>query len=235
MTEEQLLKLTKTLGIARDHILREETEMEILLGMAQNRFSADIAFYGGTALRLAYNSPRFSEDLDFLALKPTNYAAFKVLMAEITARHEPNWKITDIKNKRQTIFALISIRDEKLKHNYSVKIEIHQPAKKPKIQTNLLLLTSPTSTSQPLLLAPTLTNLRQLKEKALANRQKARDLFDLWYIASCERQPFVLPKDIPSYPKREFINDLQKFLPKQYWPIITQLYEQTHQKNSNHS
>jgi len=235
MTEEQLLKLTKELGIARDHVLREEAEMEILWDISQDKLSANLAFYGGTALRLAYNSPRFSEDLDFLALKPTEYGDFKDLMAKITARHAPDWKTVDIKNKRRTMFALINIKDEKLKHNYSVKIEIHQPTKKPTLQTNLLLITSPTSTYQSLLLAPTLPELRMLKENALANRQKARDLFDLWFIASKERQPFIPPQNTPNYPKREFMNDLQKFLPKQYWPIITQLYVQTHQKNSSHS
>jgi len=235
MTEEQLLKLAKELGIARDHILREEAEMEILWNISQDKMSANIAFYGGTALRLAYNSPRFSEDLDFLALKPTDYTAFKNLLTKIVAGHAPNWKITDIKHKRQTVFALINIKDEKLKHNFSIKIEIHQPAKKPTLQTNLLLITSPTSTYQPLLLAPTLPELRAFKENALANRQKARDLFDLWFIASKERRPFVLPPKTPRYPKREFTNDLQKFLPKQFWPIITQLYVQAHQKNSSHS
>ena len=235
MTEEQLLKFTKELGIARDQILREEAEMAILWDISQDKLSVNLAFYGGTALRLAYNSPRFSEDLDFLALKPTDYAAFKELLNKITARHTPNWKLADIKHKRQTMFALINIKDEKLKHHYSVKIEIHQPIKPPKLQTNLLLITSPTSILQPLLLAPTLSELRVLKENALANRQKARDLFDLWFIASKERQPFTPPKNTPNYPKREFTNDLQKFLPKQFWPIITQLYEQIDQKDSNHS
>jgi len=230
MTEEQLLKLISELGIARDQILREEAEMEILNIIAAEKISKNLIFYGGTALRLAYNSPRFSEDLDFVAIGPIDFLDFKTLLAKITA-HQPDWKIADVKNKRQTIFALINIRDSKLKHNYSVKIEIHQPAKPPQMETNLSLIQSPTSALQPLILTPTITTLYALKEQALSARQKARDLFDLWFIANAKREPFRVPTSCPRYRRRDFTNDLQKFLPRRYWPIIQQLYEQTPQNN----
>lgn len=148
-----------------------------------------------------------------------------------TAENNQSWSIKDIKNKRQTMFALILIKDSKLKHNFSIKIEIHKPAKKPKLDQSLLLIKSPISVLEPLLLVPSIDKLKELKLKALAGRRKARDIFDLWYIARLLRQPFLFPAKLPKYSKREFTNELKVFLPKNYYPIINELYEQISKTN----
>ncbi len=224
MNEGQLNEYMKELGIARDQILREEAEMEILAEFSKDKLSAKLVFYGGTALRLVYGSPRFSEDIDLLVMKKTSFAEFKSFAAGLTKKHN-NWTLKDIKDKRQTMFALISIDDEKLKHPFSIKIEAHKPERKPKIETELSLVKSSLSAAEPLLLVPTLKELQKLKEAALHGRKKSRDIFDLWYIAQSLRENFILPKKMPEYKKREFENELKVFLPKKYYPIINQLYE----------
>lgn len=231
MDQNQLDKLVKELGIAKDHILREEAEMIILNGLAQNKIGQQVIFYGGTALRLVYNSPRFSEDIDLLQIKPIKPADFKKFLTGLIIKQD-NWKLVDIKNKRQTMFALINLKDEKLKHNFSIKIEIHKPSnKKIKLKTNLSMITSPTSIFQPLLLVPTLLELKNLKLNALHNRQKGRDIFDLWYISQSLREEFILPNKLPTYSTREFTNELQVFLPKKYYSVIKQLYDKITGKN----
>jgi predicted nucleotidyltransferase component of viral defense system len=225
MHENQLNAYIKEFGIARDQILREETEMEILSELSKDKLSAKLVFYGGTALRLVYNSPRFSEDIDLLVMKKTGFVEFKNFTTKLIKNH-PNWTLKDLKDKRQTMFALISIDDEKLKHAFSVKIEAHKPERKPKLEIELALVKSALSVAEPLLLVPTLIELKRLKELALAGRKKGRDIFDLWYIAKALRENFVLPKDLPKYGKKEFQNELQVFLPKKYYPVIKQLYEQ---------
>ncbi len=225
MNETQLTNYIKEFGIARDQILREEAEMEILSELSKSKLSANLVFYGGTALRLAYGSPRFSEDLDLLVIKKISFAEFKNFTASLIKNHT-NWTLKDLKDKRRMIFALVSINDEKLKHAFSVKIEVHKPERKPKLETELALVKSPLSIAEPLLLVPTLTELKRLKESALAGRKKGRDIFDLWYIAKALRENFILPKNLPKYGKKEFQNELQVFLPKKYYPVITQLYEQ---------
>ena len=199
--------------------------MEILSEFAKDKLSAKLVFYGGTALRLVYGSPRFSEDIDLLVMKKTSYAEFKGFVADLVKKYD-SWTLKDIKDKRQTMFALISIKDEKLKHSFSIKIEAHKPAHKPKIETELALVKSLLSIAEPLLLVPTLKELKKLKELALAGRKKGRDIFDLWYIAQALRENFVMPKKMPEYKKREFENELKVFLPKKYYPVISQLYEQ---------
>jgi predicted nucleotidyltransferase component of viral defense system len=231
MNENQLNEFIKGLGISRDQILREEAEMEILSELAKDKLSAKTVFYGGTALRLAYGSPRFSEDIDLLVIKKINFSEFKNFVAGLIKK-ENNWVLKDIKDKRQTMFALIGINDGKLKHSFSVKIELHKPAQKVKLETELSLVKSPLSIAEPLLLVPTLKELKRLKEAALYGRKKGRDVFDLWYITQVLRENFVLPEKIPKYTEREFKNELKVFLPKKYYPVINQLYERIKKTNT---
>lgn len=230
MDESQLNAHIKQLGISRDQILCEEAEMEFLRELSEDKLGSKVIFYGGTALRLAYGSPRFSEDIDLLRLKSFSFLEFEKFIQKLVKNHT-NWNLKDIKNKRQTIFALILIKDEKMKHSFSLKIEIHKPPVKIKLETVLSLIKSPLSVAEPLLLVPTLKELKRLKEGALTGRKKARDIFDLWYIAQSLRENFEIPKKLPGYQKREFKNELQVFLPGRYYPIIDQLYEQIAAKN----
>lgn len=50
--------------------LKEVLQELALLGLSRSDFFSKAAFYGGTALRIFYGLPRFSEDLDFSLLAP---------------------------------------------------------------------------------------------------------------------------------------------------------------------
>lgn len=50
--------------------LKEVIQEIVLSGLSRGNFFNDVAFYGGTALRIFYNLDRFSEDLDFALFKP---------------------------------------------------------------------------------------------------------------------------------------------------------------------
>ena len=49
----------------QENALKEAIQNYVLDGLSQTDFFSQAAFYGGTALRLFYQLPRFSEDLDF--------------------------------------------------------------------------------------------------------------------------------------------------------------------------
>lgn len=51
--------------------LREILQQTALLGLARHHFFEHAVFYGGTALRILYGLDRYSEDLDFSLLKPS--------------------------------------------------------------------------------------------------------------------------------------------------------------------
>ena len=160
-----------------------------------------------------------------LVMAKTNFIEFKEFVETLLKKHN-DWTLKDIKDKRQTMFAVIGISDKKLKHAFSVKIEVHKPVQKPRLETVISLVKSPLSIAEPLLLVPTLKELKKLKELALAGRKKGRDVFDLWYIAQSLRENFVLPVHRPIYKRAEFVNELKVYLPRKYYPVIDQLYEQ---------
>ncbi|MEI8104194.1 MAG: nucleotidyl transferase AbiEii/AbiGii toxin family protein [Candidatus Moraniibacteriota bacterium] len=230
MNNDLLENLVKSLGISRDQVLREEAELSVLDAIANHSLGERVIFYGGTALRLAYGSPRFSEDIDLIRMKSFPFSEFDRFAREVAGKHE-GWTLSDIKEKRNTFFALFLIRHPQLKHSFSLKIELHIPSKKISLSNQLMLIKSPASVLEPLLLVPTLDELKDLKEKALMGRKKARDLFDLWYIAQVSRAPLTLPGVLPEFSEREFKNELKVFLPRKYFPIIDQLYEQSQRKN----
>ncbi len=224
MNHTELNTLLKELDISADQILLEEAEMILLDTLSKHPLGSRVLFYGGTALRLAYGSPRFSEDIDLLALEKITFKEFG-LFAETLIKNNPTWSLKDLKNKRNTMFALLLVREEKLKHNFTIRIELHKPSKNVVLDETLLLIKSPVSILEPLLLVPSVKKLQELKQDALMSRKKARDVFDLWYISRILREDFVLPKKTPTYNKREFHNELRVFLPRKYYPVIDQLYE----------
>lgn len=235
MNTEEIGEYVKKLGISRDQIVREEAEMFLLERLSQDPIGSKVVFYGGTALRLAYGSPRFSEDIDLLQVKPISFSDFRRFVSDVVKTAGERWRVSDVKEKRNTFFALFLIRDENLKHAFSIKIELHTPKERPVLETELLLLKSPVSLAEPLLLVPRLSELKRLKEAALVGRKKARDIFDLWYIAQSLREEFALPDRLPEYSEREFSNELKVFLPQKYYPVIGELYGKLASKNTDHS
>ena len=53
-----------------ENALREIIQELALLGLWRSKFFEHTAFYGGTAVRIFYGLPRFSEDMDFSLLQP---------------------------------------------------------------------------------------------------------------------------------------------------------------------
>lgn len=72
-----------------DRALREVIQEFMLVGLWRGKFFEHAAFYGGTALCLLYGLDRFSEDLDFSLLTPSDVFSFKkyfgFLAAELAA------------------------------------------------------------------------------------------------------------------------------------------------------
>ncbi|MBS3906484.1 MAG: nucleotidyl transferase AbiEii/AbiGii toxin family protein, partial [Syntrophaceae bacterium] len=73
----------RELGIDRTQVVREYWELIILRGLYESPQGRYLIFKGGTALRLAYGSPRFSEDLDFSLTKDVMKGKFLPLIKKI--------------------------------------------------------------------------------------------------------------------------------------------------------
>lgn len=68
---EQMLSKYKTDNVEeKKNALKEVVQEVALCGLSRAGFFKNVAFYGGTALRIFYGLDRFSEDLDFSLIEP---------------------------------------------------------------------------------------------------------------------------------------------------------------------
>ena len=224
MESSIIAELSKTLQIAPEYVVREYWEMVLLQEISASALGPSIVFKGGTALRLAYNSPRFSVDLDFSPLTKIVYSDFSRIMKEIDSRYK-EITLKDLKDKFYTLFALFSIGEPNLKHNFSIKIELNKkllPAAPNVFEPRLLI--SITSPVQVLMNTYTLAQIKKEKWEAVKTRRQPRDVFDLWYVANLERAPWQAPAT--DYSMLEWKNELNRLLPKKLYSVIEQLRNQ---------
>ena len=221
MDKDTALKLAQESGIHYLQILREEWEMIILKILFESPVGKNLIFKGGTALRLAYGSPRFSEDLDFSVL-----GAFPEGSFEETVKGIPKLfsqvRLTDYMYKYNTYLAKLAIKELWSELPFRVKVEI---SKRGTFSSGsgyeMTLLSSSMTNMQALGNVATLERILEEKYLALNSRKKARDLFDIWYI----EQKLKIETKLKGVliPKKELISDLRKYLPRSYWNIIDKL------------
>lgn len=190
LTPESLLEEAKVRGlplIKKRAILREYLHLLMLKAIYQVPSGEKLFFTGGTALRLFYELPRFSEDLDFDAMEFPKESMEEILgqihssLENEGFRSEGGFKegssilrafvkFTDALQQ----YGLTPLRGEKLQ----VKIEVYIPSWKLKGKTEIL---------QGFGLAFPCRRLDEselLAEKLLAlfNRKRGRDIYDLFFM-----------------------------------------------------
>ncbi|MBI2995540.1 MAG: nucleotidyl transferase AbiEii/AbiGii toxin family protein [Candidatus Melainabacteria bacterium] len=214
----EINKLSKDIGIAALNIIREHIEVEILESLSKSKLSERIIFYGGTAIRLVYNGPRFSEDLDFI-FKHQGKKDAKELesVLKTVSKNNEGVSIEEVHEKRNTLFGLIHVSNQILKHPIRIKIEISK--KLHKQESGYLIINSPCSILNPIIKTSSLKNLIQNKLLAIKNRNEPRDWFDLWFLAK-KNNTVDKPKIFFPFNKKEFENELKRWLPKGFWKAI---------------
>ena len=184
--------------------LREIMQEVALAGLARTDFFEQAAFYGGTALRIFYGLPRFSEDLDFSLLQ-TNEAfslesyfsaiqtEFAALGITVSFREKEKAKRSSIESaflKTETIWTELILEDilkqTGIRSNKSIKIKIEIDRNPPiGFKTEQKLLLRPFSFYVKCYTRPSLFagKLHALLFRKWNKRVKGRDWYDLeWYI-----------------------------------------------------
>jgi len=82
LKKDYLLELATKNQTTPDNIFREYAQNVFLSFLYQKRNAPKMLFKGGTALRLAYKSPRFSEDLGF-TLKDITFQEIEKTILEV--------------------------------------------------------------------------------------------------------------------------------------------------------
>jgi predicted nucleotidyltransferase component of viral defense system len=149
---------------------RENTIIEVIQILAKSEAGSNIAFKGGTALKLFHNLPRYSEDIDYDSLSKTSPQKLMEIIKSAIAKKR--WEITDDAVKYHTV--LLELRFAGPERNFRVKIEISTREKE--LKTTIESLRGvPVLTLEPSFL---------MTEKLITfvERQAGRDIFDAWFI-----------------------------------------------------
>src|SRR5574344_2466580 len=211
MTHPALLKMLEKYDLTNSNssydALREILQEIVLLGLYNAGFFKHAAFYGGTALRILHNLPRFSEDLDFSLLEnnpefnlvPYEEAIISTLKAfgfDVTIEIKEKNNISAIASafvKGNTIEHLININapkdiTSKIHRDQAVKIKLEVDTNPPlEFETANVIRLTPRPFSINAFTLPSLYagKMHAILCRAWSTRPKGRDWYDLvWYIAN---------------------------------------------------
>lgn len=182
-----------------------------------------IYFKGGTALRMLYDSPRFSEDLDFsssvTSIHPIEQAVFDTL-AEIE-RENIRPELQESKRTSGGYLAIMTFQLQADTVSLQLDISLREGRKRGEPIT-VVSSYIPAFT----VIALVREQLVEEKVKALLTRQKARDFYDLYFILRANLLPAKEKKVLAQVLKTlqqspiNFEKELKEFLPKSHWALI---------------
>lgn len=182
LSQKQIQELSKYYSIDAVSIIREYLQLVFLNLLYQQKEGDEIYFKGGTAIHFLYNSPRFSEDLDFSTVIPLNDISSLLKDLEKDLQKEfSSLKIFPIYKGKNGIRYKINYQEFSLKYPLNIRLDFNKITKPVKAET------SPIVTKFPVILFPVINHLSAseiLAEKirSVLTRNKGRDYFDLWYL-----------------------------------------------------
>ena len=230
LTLNQIKEFSKLLKINESVVVREYIQTLFLKELYSEKYSKNIFFKGGTAIRLILGGTRFSEDLDFTVTGSKEH--FDGFVALFFKRLEKLYGFSFKKRKTITgIKYLLTANPSAIKNktfislDFSFREKVFQPGK------------SIITTPYPVIFTSFVHHMSAeeiLAEKirALLTRDKGRDIYDLWFLLSkniaidkklvVEKlkyyhintfHPDTLRMKINKVSKEKFILDLRPFVP----------------------
>jgi len=210
-------ELAKKIKISLDCIVREEYEMFLLKKIYESKFSKNLVFKDGTVLRLAYGSPRFSQDLGFEAIGKLDKEKFLRFIKKI---QHPNIIEIKTRDKFYTLFALVKIRDKILPRSFSIKIEVSKrPGKWQKDKDYFdKVIISQTAVFSVFARIASLEKILKEKKDALKHRKAPRDIFDYWFINQLLKKQAKI--NLAGFDLSQVKSELHRLLPRPSLRII---------------
>ncbi|MFH1280568.1 MAG: nucleotidyl transferase AbiEii/AbiGii toxin family protein [Candidatus Beckwithbacteria bacterium] len=190
ISQDQLNQLVIKNHTSKINIYREYCQNLILSLLYSHPDSTKLLFKGGTALKIAYQSPRFSEDLDFDLNHLSNHQLQNLLLNISIGlnNNNLNHEIAEAKQTTGGYLANFNFSLYKLKFIISLQASIR---KKTASQPNIQLINNDYIPSYTALLLSE-TNLIAEKIQAALTRAKPRDFFDVYFLLRKNLVPVVL-------------------------------------------
>jgi predicted nucleotidyltransferase component of viral defense system len=219
--KRQILKLVELWQTTLDNVVREYFQQLFLSRLYQEKGSDKLLFKGGTALRIIWQSPRFSEDLDFTGAGVT-IKEIESLIEGALANMEMEGMHSDIVESKSTTGGYLAIF-EFIASEYKSKIQVEVS-----LRSGRKDFSSAALIRSDLVTPYTLIHLKEdilvaEKIKACLTRGKARDFYDLYFILRSRlafKEAFIQDKQLKSKiikaiesKKLNFRSELKTFLP----------------------
>jgi predicted nucleotidyltransferase component of viral defense system len=195
--KKQIQSLVQKWQTTTDNVVREYFQQLFLSRLYQEKGSEGLLFKGGTALRILWHSPRFSEDLDFTGTG-TSVNKIETMIEGSLAKIEMEGAKTDIAESKSTSGGYLAIfRFIAAEYESRVQIEVSL-RKGTEIAGTAALVQSD------LVMPYTLIHLEEEmlvgeKIQACITRSKARDFYDLYFILRSRmafKKAFILDKKL---------------------------------------
>lgn len=225
---KQVQQLAQTWQTTIDNVVREYFQQLFLSRLYQEKGSDSLLFKGGTALRIIWQSPRFSEDLDFTGVN-ISIKGIEALMEGALAKIEMEGVKTEIVESKSTSGGYLAIfHFETSEYKSRIQIEVSLRDGKKGFGTAVLI-------QSDLVVPYTLIHLKEEflvaeKIQACLTRGKARDFYDLYFIFRSRmafKEAFIRDKQLKAKilmvvnsGKLDFKRELKAFLPVNQHIII---------------
>lgn len=223
ITQKLLEKLAGRYQTTELNVRREYFQHLFLSYFYKQTESENIFFKGGTALRLIYGSPRFSEDLDFSSVNITFgkiESAIEKTLSEIS-REGVSYDIIESKKTTGGHLAIIKFVSQKRETRLKLEISLRNEGASGEIKTIESDHIPPylvIALSQKILLAQ--------KIQALMTRGKPRDFYDLYFMLRKnmfhDEEKYKFKEILGKIKGTEisFRMELEEFLPKSHWMLL---------------
>lgn len=220
ITAQQIRVLANKHQTTELNIKREYFQHVFLSYFYQQPQTSAIYFKGGTALRIFYQSPRFSEDLD---LSSTIKDKSQIEQALLQTIYEVSKEAVEIelKEAKTTSGGYLATINFNQAIEVLLQISLRETKKTGEVITVISDFVPPYS-----VVGLAQKQLVDEKIRALITRQKPRDFYDLYFILRANLLPpsqkSILPKVLKLLREVDinFEQELKLFLPKNHWAII---------------
>lgn len=230
LSVDEIERLAGRLHTSDQNVAREYAQNVFLTHLYADPGSDGLLFKGGTSLRIVYQSPRFSEDLDFTAAMP--FHRTKTLIERTAERVKQEIDGLALVESKPTTGGYFGIMRGAI-GPWEIEILLQASTRQRPLKGELSVVTTSLAPSYNVYGLPEKLLVEE-KIDALLTRAKPRDFYDLYFIL---RRPMGERKSIAArrkqildrleYSNKKFLyNELKAFLPKSHWAIIQQLPEQ---------
>ncbi|HCR36225.1 hypothetical protein A2130_03220 [Candidatus Woesebacteria bacterium GWC2_33_12] len=225
LTKERLLIVQNKYQTFKENVYREYAQHLFLSSLYQVKNSNKILFKGGTAYRIAYKSPRFSEDLDFSACQIGKKEIEEIILSALENLSN-NGMECDIEESKETTGGYLAKLYLKIYgKNILISIQISLRKKIGNDYDIVDILSEYIPTYQAYLLPK--REMIGEKIQAALTRSKPRDFYDIYFLLRngeltvSERDKLKKISAILEKKKIKFGDELSIFLPKSMKPIIS--------------